>query len=86
MHHIEDELTLGYFLENSKIIFEIKDSGIGISYNDKNRIFDRLYIVNNKSIVSVWGQSIVSEICKKYSYSVILKDNKPRRTIFRIEF
>jgi len=79
-------VSLNLYSQNHHAVLNVIDSGIGIKDDEKKRIFDRFYRVNNDSIGSGLGLSIVREICQKYGAKLTVGDNSPHGAIFSIEF
>ncbi len=71
----------------NKGFFEVIDQGAGIVGTEKDRVFDRFYRVSNHTTNgSGLGLSIVEEICKKYHFSIELKDNQPHGLVVFVSF
>lgn len=76
--------AIKYNKENGSIIlildekhFVCKDTGIGISYNDQSRVFERFYRVDKAKSKETGGTglglAIVKHICEKFNYKVELE-------------
>ncbi|MBO0487392.1 sensor histidine kinase [Vagococcus fluvialis] len=76
-------------IDQPKIIFSVSDNGIGIDEKHKNKIFERFFRVDDSRTSNIEGSgiglAIVKEIVEKYQGKIIVKDNKPKGTIFIIE-
>jgi signal transduction histidine kinase len=76
--------------ENDRIIFEIKDNGVGIPSHEKAKVFDKFYRVGSEDTRSTKGTGlglyIVSQIIKAHKGSIQVMDNEPKGTIFKIIF
>ncbi len=48
-----------------QLLMEVSDTGIGISYKDQMKIFDRFYQVKKEQVLSVGGSGIGLAICKE---------------------
>lgn len=76
-------------IDQPKIIFSVSDNGIGIDEKHKNKIFERFFRVDDSRTSNIEGSgiglSIVKEIVEKYQGKIIVKDNKPKGTIFIVE-
>lgn len=68
----------------------VADQGIGISDDDKEVVFDKFYRVGNENTRRTKGTGlglyIVKEVSKKHNAKVRIADNKPKGSIFEIEF
>lgn len=68
----------------------VADEGIGINDDDKEIVFDKFYRVGNENTRRTKGTGlglyIVKEVSKKHNAKVKIVDNKPKGSIFEIEF
>jgi two-component system, OmpR family, phosphate regulon sensor histidine kinase PhoR len=75
-------------MDNNHYVFEIKDNGIGIPQNEKQRIFEKFYRVGNEDTRETKGTGlglyIVNQIIKAHRGSIQVNDNQPNGTIFKI--
>lgn len=71
------------------LITEIADTGIGISKQEKIRIFDKFYRVGNEDTRKTKGTGlglyIVKSAIKAHQGSVHIRDNEPKGSIFCIK-
>jgi len=69
---------------------KIADHGIGIHDSEKNMVFNKFYRIGNENTRRTKGTGlglyIVKEVLKKHNAKVSIADNKPKGTIFEIEF
>jgi two-component system phosphate regulon sensor histidine kinase PhoR len=69
---------------------KVADEGIGISDSDKESVFNKFYRVGNENTRKTKGTGlglyIVKEVSKKHNARVKITDNKPKGSIFEIEF
>lgn len=76
--------------KNKKICFSVKDQGIGIPDNEKDKIFDKFYRVGNENTRSSKGTGlglfIVKKIVSLYKYDISVKNNTPKGSIFEVIF
>jgi len=76
--------------DNGKIFLDIADNGIGISDNEKKKIFERFYRVGNEDTRKTKGTGlglyIVSQIVKAHQGKITVEDNLPKGTVFKIVF
>ena len=74
--------------EESRLIFSVKDQGIGISDVNKQHIFERFYRVDSSRTSKIEGSgiglSIVKNISDKYKGKLTITDNKPKGTVFEL--
>lgn len=80
-------VSISVYSQRDSIVLKISDNGIGIKKQDKERIFDRFYRVNNHNTIgSGLGLAIVKEICQKYAARLSVANNAPSGTVFTISF
>jgi len=86
----EGEVKIKIFKENENVFVEVIDTGIGISDNDKARVFERFYIVDKSRSQKLGGTglglSIVKHIAISHKAEVSIKNNHPKGTKFIIKF
>jgi two-component system phosphate regulon sensor histidine kinase PhoR len=70
--------------------WEIKDLGIGISYEDQNKIFDKFYRVStglvHKTKGTGLGLSLVKQIMEAHSGNITVKSELGNGSTFRLQF
>lgn len=71
------------------IAFEVADKGVGIPGNEKVQIFEKFYRVGSEDTRRTKGTGlglyIVEQIVKAHRGKILVLDNEPKGTIFRIE-
>ncbi len=76
-------------IENQKLILSVADQGLGIPDTEKKRIFDKFYRIGSEDTRQTKGTGlglfIVEQITKAHQGHIIVLDNKPKGTVFRIE-
>ncbi len=74
----------------SKIIICVSDQGVGIAENEKLKIFDRFYRIEDEDTRSSKGTGLglflVNQIVKMHGGKITCKDNIPNGCIFQIQF
>lgn len=60
--------------KNSRIVIEVKDSGIGVENNIRDKIFEEGFSTFNSTGI---GLPAAKEVLKKYSGRIYLKENSP---------
>lgn len=78
-------------LKNKKMIeFKVIDEGIGISSEEKKRVFERFYRADESRTSRIEGSgiglSIVKRIVDSYQGEIVIQDNHPQGTIFTVKF
>jgi len=74
--------------EDEAIYLKVADQGIGIADDKKDKIFERLYRIDQSRTSEVNGSgiglAIVKALVTKYRGSIHVEDNQPKGTIFTI--
>ena len=74
----------------NKIIICISDQGVGIAENEKLKIFDRFYRIEDEETRSSKGTGLglflVNQIVKMHGGKIICKNNTPLGSIFELHF
>ena len=72
------------------VILEIGDQGIGITDKEKSMVFEKFYRIGNEETRRTKGTGLGLFICKyivdKHEGKIIILNNQPQGTIFRMEF
>jgi len=75
---------------SSKIIICISDQGVGIAEDEKSKIFDRFYRIEDEETRSYKGTGLglflVNQIVKMHGGKIICKNNTPCGSIFELHF
>ncbi len=84
----EQKITIALSKENGNIQLKVADQGVGIPDAEKKKVFDRFYRIGNedtrKSKGTGLGLYIVNQIVKKHKGKIVVADNLPKGTVFRI--
>ena len=84
-----DKITISTSLKDNKCILEVIDTGIGISDEGINRIFDRFYredrARNRETGGSGLGLAIANTIVKAHNGTIKASHNNPKGTVFTIK-
>lgn len=76
--------------DHNRIIFEVKDTGIGIPESDKDKIFSEFYRASNAKAASETGTglglSIVKSTVEQHGGTLHIESCKGQGTLFRIFF
>lgn len=77
------------FTYDKNVIIEVADQGVGISSEDKKKIFTKFFRAGNEETRSTKGTGlglfIVSKIVEMHEGVVSLRDNETTGTVFRVE-
>lgn len=84
-----DKILINTYLKDNKFILEVADTGIGISDEGINRIFDRFYredrARNRETGGSGLGLAIATTIVSAHNGTIKASHNTPKGTIFTIK-
>jgi len=84
------ESTINFYIENhvNKVILCVSDEGIGIADNEKLKIFDRFYRIEDEETRNYKGTGLglflVDQIAKMHGGKIICKNNLPNGSIFEL--
>lgn len=86
----EEAITIKLFQANQEVHLEIADGGVGISDEEKNKVFERFYRVDkarNQNIPGTGlGLAIVKRLADLNKITITISDNKPKGTKFDLLF
>ena len=84
-----DKIIIKTYLKDNKCVIEVMDTGIGISDEGINHIFDRFYredkARNRKTGGSGLGLSIANSIIKAHNGTIKAQHNNPKGSVFKIK-
>ncbi len=87
---VGDHISVRLKRQGKVLLFEVADTGFGISDKNKRKIFDKFYRVGNedtrKSQGTGLGLFIVDELTKWHNGTIKVSDNRPKGTIFTLKF
>lgn len=76
--------------QDGHVLLSIKDEGIGIPEEAKKMIFQKFYRMGNEETRKTKGTGlglfIVNYLVKQHNGTIMVKDNKPKGSIFEVEF
>jgi len=76
--------------DNKKVELIISDNGIGISKDNKSKIFEKFYRVGSEQTRKTKGTGlglfIIKQLVAKHKAKIEVFDNVPKGTVFKIEF
>jgi two-component system, OmpR family, sensor histidine kinase CiaH len=85
----DSEITVALSNQNNKIQLQIKDTGKGISAEEKTKIFQKFYRVGNNATKAAKGTGLGLYLTKKivdeHKGNIFVTDNKPNGSIFVLE-
>lgn len=83
------EIDLHLLKNNSEIILQIKDKGIGIEKEHREQVFEKFYRVGNEETRNTKGTGlglfIVNYLVKQNKGTISISNNNPKGTIFTIK-
>ena len=84
----EGQIEMGYYVEDSKLVFYVKDTGCGISNENRDKIFERFLQVDNEISPNFGGLglglSIARENAKLLDGDISLKSEKGLGSTFYV--
>lgn len=76
--------------KEDKIFMSVKDEGLGISEEEKLKVFDKFYRVGNEEVRATKGTGlglyIVKQLVIFHNGNIEIKNNTPRGSIFNVVF
>ncbi|MCE3278463.1 MAG: two-component sensor histidine kinase [Bacteroidetes bacterium] len=83
-------ITLSLKKHKENIILKVADTGVGVSDDDRNKIFEKFYRVGNEDTRKTKGTGlglyIVKHIVELHNGSINVKNNIPKGSIFEVTF
>lgn len=74
----------------SHVVLQVQDQGVGISEDEKEYIFNKFYRVGNENVRTSKGTGLglylVKKIVTLYKYDISVKNNTPQGSIFEVKF
>ncbi|MES2205409.1 MAG: sensor histidine kinase [Pseudomonadota bacterium] len=84
---IQGKITVSCFIESNYGFLNIEDSGVGIPDNEKEKIFDRFYRLDDKTSGSGLGLAIVLAIAKDHNAEISVQSGENNiGTLFSVKF
>jgi len=77
-------LTITTYLRKNDVYIEFKDTGIGISKDNINRIFDPGYTTKGVSVGTGLGLSICYQIVQEHKGEIMVTSKEGKGTTFKI--
>lgn len=83
------QITIRIYEDNSKLIFSVKDQGIGMSSSDKKHIFEKFYRVNSKKVIKKdgfgLGLTYVKTVLEAHQGNVSVDSEPNKGSTFYVE-
>ncbi len=87
---VDKNILVKLYKDNSHVVLEIADHGIGIPDSEKAKIFQKFYRIGNEETRRTKGTGLGLFICKyiieEHNGRISLRDNSPQGTVVRVEF
>lgn len=84
----DQNINIGILVREDKVSIKIADHGIGISDENKRKIFEKFYRIGNEDTRTTKGTGlglyIVNEIIRIHHGKIAVTDNSPQGTVFEI--
>ncbi|HRP90013.1 MAG TPA: ATP-binding protein [Edaphocola sp.] len=81
-------ITVSVNQDEEQIFFKVADQGLGISDEEKQKIFKKFYRVGNEESRKTKGTGlglfIIAQIVERHKASITVSDNQPKGTIFEV--
>lgn len=82
------EITVRENFEKQQFVFDIADNGVGIPQTERKKVFEKFYRVGSEMTRRTKGTGlglyIVAEVVKLHKGTILILDNEPKGTIFRV--
>ncbi|MBS1651254.1 MAG: HAMP domain-containing histidine kinase [Bacteroidetes bacterium] len=86
----EISIVVELFKKENQLLFTIKDFGVGIKDENKQKVFEKFYREGNEDTRKTKGTGlglfIVKHIIKQHGALITIKNNQPKGTIVEINF
>jgi signal transduction histidine kinase len=83
-------ISLSLKAHKENVILKVADTGVGVSEDDRNKIFEKFYRAGNEDTRKTKGTGlglyIVKHIVELHNGSIIVKNNIPKGSIFEVTF
>lgn len=87
---LEKNISVELEKQKDSILLRVKDSGVGISNEDKRKVFHRFFRAGNEETRNSKGTGlglyIVKYILNNHRAKIKVKDNVPKGSVFEIQF
>ena len=84
----ESPVSVLLYCRDNTIVLQVKDKGIGITRDEKEKIFKKFYRIGNSATKSAKGTGLglylINKIVKKYKGNISVTDNDPSGSVFTI--
>lgn len=86
----EKKVDVTLYKKDHTIVLQVKDEGIGISDDEKKKVFQKFYRSGNEAIRKTKGTGLGLYLCKRIVESqkakIKIQNNEPAGSIFIVEF
>lgn len=86
----QTEIKVTLIEDEENTLLSIADNGIGISDEDKNKVFEKFYRVGNEDTRKTKGTGlglyIVKRVVEIFNGEISIADNSPKGTVFNLRF
>ncbi len=84
----QSTITIQFMVEKTDIVLQVADQGVGIKASEREKVFQRLYRIDESRSQQVpgtgLGLSIVESYVQRLNGIVEISDNQPQGTIFTV--
>ncbi len=86
----QTEIKVTLIEDEDNVLLSVADSGIGISDEDKSKVFEKFYRVGNEDTRKTKGTGlglyIVKRVVEIFKGEISIADNSPKGTVFNLRF
>jgi signal transduction histidine kinase len=86
----ETDILIDLHIVGKDIELTVKDQGIGISLEERSKVFDKFYRVGAEQTRTTKGTGLGLYLCKKivtfHAGTIFVKPNQPKGSIFVVQF
>lgn len=83
-----DEVNINLHREGKALVFEVADKGVGLSEEDKEKVFEKFYRVGSEDTRKTKGTGlglfIVKNMITAHGGTIKILDNQPKGSIFKV--
>jgi K+-sensing histidine kinase KdpD len=83
---VDTPVSIELFTKDNKIVLNVKDQGVGILPNEREKIFEKFYRIGTEFTRSTKGTGLGLYLCKRiadfHNASLSVASNQPNGSIF----
>ena len=86
--HGKTKVDVSLYQSDDQVVLEVKDNGIGIPENERDRVFKKFYRIGNEETRNTKGTGlglfIVKRVVDLHNGKINIRDNTPSGTVIRV--